>query len=32
VVVPNAGHMSFVEDRARYLDAVRAFLEATKGS
>src|ERR687888_1467982 len=28
VVVPNAGHMSFVEDPERYLDAVRAFLRA----
>jgi proline iminopeptidase len=26
VVVPNAGHMSFVEAQERYLDAVRAFL------
>lgn len=26
VVVPNAGHMSFVEDPDRYLDAVRSFL------
>ena len=26
VVVPGAGHMSFVEDQALYLDAVRAFL------
>jgi pimeloyl-ACP methyl ester carboxylesterase len=26
VVVPNAGHMSFVEAQDRYLDAVRAFL------
>jgi pimeloyl-ACP methyl ester carboxylesterase len=29
VVVPNAGHMSFVEDQGRYLDAVRAFLRRT---
>jgi proline iminopeptidase len=28
VVVPNAGHMSFVEDQGRYLDAVRGFLRA----
>ena len=28
VVVPNAGHMSFVEDPERYLDAVRRFLRA----
>ena len=28
VVVPGAGHMSFVEDQARYLDAVRTFLRA----
>jgi pimeloyl-ACP methyl ester carboxylesterase len=28
VVVPNAGHMSFVEDPERYLDAVRGFLRA----
>jgi proline iminopeptidase len=27
VVVPEAGHMSFVEDQTRYLEAVRAFLE-----
>jgi proline iminopeptidase len=26
LVVPDAGHMSFVEDRQRYLDAVRGFL------
>jgi proline iminopeptidase len=26
VVVPNAGHMSFVEDQERYLAAVRSFL------
>ena len=26
VVVPGAGHMSFVEDQATYLDAVRTFL------
>jgi pimeloyl-ACP methyl ester carboxylesterase len=26
VLVPNAGHMSFVEARERYLDTVRAFL------
>ena len=32
VVVPNAGHMSFVEDQATYLEAVRAFLEAAKVS
>ena len=29
VVVPNAGHMSFVEAQDRYLDAVRAFLRRT---
>ena len=28
VVVPGTGHMSFVEDQARYLDAVRTFLRA----
>jgi pimeloyl-ACP methyl ester carboxylesterase len=28
VVVPNAGHMSFVEAQEPYLDAVRSFLRA----
>jgi pimeloyl-ACP methyl ester carboxylesterase len=28
VVVPGVGHMSFVEDQERYLDAVRPFLQA----
>jgi proline iminopeptidase len=32
VVVPNAGHMSFVEDRQRYLDAVRSFLRAASAA
>jgi proline iminopeptidase len=32
VVVPNAGHMSFVEDQGRYLDAVRSFLRAASAA
>jgi pimeloyl-ACP methyl ester carboxylesterase len=32
VVVPNAGHMSFVEDEERYLDAVRSFLRAASAA
>ena len=32
VVVPNAGHMSFVEDQDRYLDAVRSFLRAASAA
>jgi pimeloyl-ACP methyl ester carboxylesterase len=32
VVVPNAGHMSFVEDQQRYLDAVRGFLRAVSAA
>jgi pimeloyl-ACP methyl ester carboxylesterase len=32
VVVPNAGHMSFVEDEQRYLDAVRGFLRAASAA
>jgi proline iminopeptidase len=32
VVVPNAGHMSFVEDQGRYLDAVRGFLRAASAA
>jgi proline iminopeptidase len=32
VVVPNAGHMSFVEDQATYLEAVCAFLDGAKVS
>jgi proline iminopeptidase len=32
VVIPNAGHMSFVEDQARYLDAVRTFLRAASAT
>jgi proline iminopeptidase len=31
VVVPGAGHMSFVEAQERYLDAVRGFLRAVRG-
>jgi pimeloyl-ACP methyl ester carboxylesterase len=31
VVVPNAGHMSFVEDPERYIEAVRGFLRAASG-
>src|ERR671930_1225775 len=31
VVVPSAGHMSFVEAQALYLDAVRRFLRAVSG-
>jgi proline iminopeptidase len=30
VVVPGVGHMSFVEDQATYLDAVRAFLRRAR--
>ena len=30
VVVPRAGHMSFVEDQAAYLDAVRTFLHRAR--
>ena len=32
VVVPGVGHMSFVEDPERYLDAVRTFLRAASGA
>jgi pimeloyl-ACP methyl ester carboxylesterase len=32
VVVPNAGHMSFVESPERYLDAVRRFLRAASAA
>jgi pimeloyl-ACP methyl ester carboxylesterase len=32
VVVPNAGHMSFVEGQDRYLDAVRSFLRAASAA
>ena len=32
VVVPDAGHMSFVEAEARYLDAVRSFLRAASAA
>ena len=32
VVVPNAGHMSFVESPERYLDAARSFLRAASGA
>ena len=32
VVVPDAGHMSFVEAKARYLDAVRSFLRAASAA
>jgi pimeloyl-ACP methyl ester carboxylesterase len=32
VVVPNAGHMSFVEAQERYLDAVRGFLRAASAA
>ena len=32
VVVPNAGHMSFVEDPERYLAAVRSFLRAASAA
>jgi proline iminopeptidase len=31
VVLPNAGHMSFVEAQEPYLDAVRSFLRAASG-
>src|SRR5918911_1956267 len=30
VVIPGVGHMSFVEDQATYLDAVRTFLHKAK--
>ena len=30
VVVPNTGHMSFVEDQATYLDAVRTFVQRAR--
>src|SRR5256885_1540171 len=32
VVVPNAGHMSFVESPERYLDAARSFLRAASAA
>ena len=32
VVVPDAGHMSFVEAQERYLDAVRGFLRAASAA
>src|SRR5947207_13257491 len=32
VVVPNAGHMSFVEDPERYMEAVRSFLRAASAA
>src|SRR5919206_869583 len=32
VIVPNAGHMSFVEDQERYVGAVRGFLRAASAA